>query len=88
MFGITHFTAIINPPQAAILALGGSRPVLDPATETPHMAMCGTLCADARVVDDSVAARFMEAFRAVLEEPMLMLSQGRPVDLQALFARP
>ncbi|ELT97657.1 hypothetical protein CAPTEDRAFT_223597 [Capitella teleta] len=88
MFGISHFTAIINPPQAAILAVGGSRMVLDPETEAPVAKMSATLCYDERVIDDSVAAEFMQTFKEVMQNPMLMLSQSKPINLKSLFERP
>ena len=54
MFGISEFTAVINPPQACILAVGGSRAVLnqDARAETQ---MTVTLSADARIVDAETA---------------------------------
>jgi pyruvate/2-oxoglutarate dehydrogenase complex dihydrolipoamide acyltransferase (E2) component len=88
MFGISHFTAIINPPQAAILAVGGSRLVLDPETASPVTKMSATLCYDERVVDDALAAEFMETFGEIMENPMLMLTQSKPVGLKSLFERP
>jgi pyruvate dehydrogenase E2 component (dihydrolipoamide acetyltransferase) len=75
-FGIETFTAIINPPEAAILAVGavqwrfvpdeGGNPVA-----RPMMKM--TLSADHRVVDGAMAARFLQDLRAALEAPMLLL---------------
>jgi len=75
-FGIEQFTAIINPPQAAILAVGITRPepVADEegrVTVRPVMRM--TLSADHRIVDGAVAARFLTDLREVLEKPMLLL---------------
>lgn len=86
MFGITEFSAVINPPQACILAVGSSRLVLNSDAQ-PETHMTVTLSADARIVDDFLAARFLEAFREVMEEPMLMLSQSVPVSLETLFAK-
>ncbi len=75
-FGIEQFTAIINPPQAAILAVGATRPepVVDKEGEVvvrPVMRM--TLSADHRVVDGAVAARFLSDLREALEAPTLLL---------------
>jgi len=75
-FGIEQFTAIINPPQVAILAVGVSRPepVVDEEGEVvvrPVMRM--TLSADHRVVDGAVAARFLADLREALEAPALLL---------------
>ena len=86
MYGIHEFTAIVNPPSASILAVGGTHTELD-GEGRPYPALTVTLCSDGRVVDDALAARFLDTFRHVLEKPMLMLSQGAPVDLQALFAK-
>ncbi|MBC7251152.1 MAG: 2-oxo acid dehydrogenase subunit E2 [Anaerolineae bacterium] len=75
-FGIEQFTAIINPPQAAILAVGITRPepVADEegrVTVRPVMRM--TLSADHRIVDGAVAAHFLTDLREVLENPILLL---------------
>lgn len=75
-FGIEQFTAIINPPQAAILAVGTSRPEVVVGEEgqivvRPVMRM--TLSADHRVVDGAVAARFLSDLREALEAPVLLL---------------
>jgi pyruvate dehydrogenase E2 component (dihydrolipoamide acetyltransferase) len=75
-FGIEQFTAIINPPQAAILAVGATRPepVADEEGQVivrPVMRM--TLSADHRIVDGAVAAHFLTDLREVLEKPTLLL---------------
>jgi len=75
-FGIEQFTAIINPPQAAILAVGATRPepVVDEAGQVivcPVMRM--TLSADHRIVDGAAAARFLTDLRKALEAPALLL---------------
>jgi len=87
MFGISEFSAVINPPQACIMAVGGSRVVLDSETEMPKTLMSVTLSSDARVVDDYIVARFLEAFQEVMENPMMMLSQSKTPDLSRLFAK-
>jgi pyruvate dehydrogenase E2 component (dihydrolipoamide acetyltransferase) len=75
-FGIEQFTAIINPPQAAILAVGATRPEVVADEEgqiavRPIMRM--TLSADHRIVDGAVAAHFLTDLREALETPTLLL---------------
>ncbi|MBK1668932.1 pyruvate dehydrogenase complex dihydrolipoamide acetyltransferase [Rhodovibrio sodomensis] len=75
MFGITNFQAIINPPQACILAVGKSeqRPVVkDDALSVATMMSC-TLSVDHRVVDGAIGANFLSELRKLLEDPMSML---------------
>ncbi|KDQ19930.1 hypothetical protein BOTBODRAFT_101748 [Botryobasidium botryosum FD-172 SS1] len=74
MYGISHFTAIINTPQAGILALGGVNPTLVPADnekgfETKQI-MKATLSVDHRVVDGAVGAQWVGAFKNYLENPL------------------
>ncbi|XP_053497200.1 pyruvate dehydrogenase protein X component, mitochondrial [Ictalurus furcatus] len=74
MFGISGFSAVINPPQACILAVGRSRAELTLAAEglcTQHL-MTVTLSSDGRLVDDELASRFLEKFRNNLEKPQRM----------------
>jgi pyruvate dehydrogenase E2 component (dihydrolipoamide acetyltransferase) len=75
-FGVEEFTAIINPPQAAILAVGATKPTVVPDEEgqvvvRPIMRI--TLAADHRVVDGAVAANFIADLKARLESPVLLL---------------
>ncbi|MCJ8735847.1 hypothetical protein PDJAM_G00252220 [Pangasius djambal] len=75
MFGISGFSAVINPPQACILAVGRSRAELTPTAEglcTQHL-MTVTLSSDGRLVDDELASRFLEKFRKNLEKPQRMV---------------
>jgi pyruvate dehydrogenase E2 component (dihydrolipoamide acetyltransferase) len=75
MFGITNFQAIINPPQACILAVGKSeqRPVVkDGALSVATMMSC-TLSVDHRVVDGAIGANFLSELRKLLEDPISML---------------
>lgn len=75
MYGIRQFAAIINPPQACILAVGAGeqRPVVrDGALAVATMMTC-TLSVDHRVVDGAVGAEFLAAFKALMEKPMGML---------------
>ncbi len=75
MYGITEFSAIINPPQAAILAVGGLEKQLQlvegEITERSLMAI--TVSVDHRVVDGAVAAQFLQTLRRYLEAPTLLL---------------
>merc|ERR1712088_765148 len=71
MFGIAEFTAIINAPQVAILAVGGGRNIIDPVTMRQTTVMTSTLSFDQRYVDDAAAAEFMSVFRALIEKPEL-----------------
>jgi pyruvate dehydrogenase E2 component (dihydrolipoamide acetyltransferase) len=76
MFGVEDFVAIINPPQAAILALGAVQrtPIVDEdGAIKAGTRMKATISADHRVTDGAEAARFMRSFKAILEEPMRML---------------
>ncbi|XP_004406134.1 PREDICTED: pyruvate dehydrogenase protein X component, mitochondrial isoform X2 [Odobenus rosmarus divergens] len=77
MFGIDEFTAVINPPQACILAVGRFRPVLKleedeegNARLQQHQLITVTMSSDSRVVDDELATRFLENFKANLENPI------------------
>ncbi|MNN79213.1 Dihydrolipoyllysine-residue acetyltransferase component of pyruvate dehydrogenase complex [compost metagenome] len=76
MYGISQFAAIINPPQAAILAVGAAerRPVVDEDGQlAAATVMTVTLSADHRVVDGAVGARWLAAFRALIENPVRIL---------------
>lgn len=77
MFGIEEFTAIINPPQSAILAVGATMPTpwVNAAGEVvvqPRMKM--TMSCDHRVVDGAVGAQFLKTLVGYLEDPLMMLS--------------
>ncbi|MCZ8395808.1 pyruvate dehydrogenase complex dihydrolipoamide acetyltransferase [Achromobacter ruhlandii] len=76
MYGIKQFAAIINPPQAAILAVGAAerRPVVDDNGDLKAATvMTVTLSADHRVVDGAVGARWLAAFRVLIEAPVRIL---------------
>jgi len=73
MFGITEFSAIINPPQVAILAVGGGITRLGDDLK-PKTDLRATLSFDARAVTDAEAARFLQVFRQFLEEPTRILT--------------
>ena len=78
MFGIEEFTAIINPPDACILAIGGimEKPVVKNGAIVPGHTMKVTLSCDHRVVDGATGAAFLNSFKHLLEEPALMLGVG------------
>lgn len=83
MFGIDEFSAVINPPQAAILAVGGGTkrvvptPYVDGADEQPKPSiktiMTARLSADRRVVDEATASLFMAAFKKYMTKPELLM---------------
>jgi len=76
MYGISQFAAIINPPQAAILAVGAAerRPVVgDNGELVAATVMTVTLSADHRAVDGAVGARWLAAFRTLIENPVRIL---------------
>jgi pyruvate dehydrogenase E2 component (dihydrolipoamide acetyltransferase) len=74
MFGVTEFSAIINPPQAAILAVatGAKRPVVKNDALAIATVMTCTLSADHRVVDGALGAKLLAAFKALIEHPVMM----------------
>ena len=76
MYGIEQFTAIINPPQASILAVGAAVERFVPVQGQPVLAteMCCTLSCDHRAVDGAVGAELLRSFRSLIEEPLLMLA--------------
>lgn len=75
MFGIDEFTAIINPPDACILAVGGISqvPVVKNGAVVPGNIMKVTLSCDHRVVDGATGAAFLQTLKGLLEEPLRML---------------
>ena len=75
MFGVTQFNAIVNPPQAGILAVGAGeqRAIVRDGGIVAATVMTCTLSCDHRVVDGAVGARFLAAVKGFLEEPMTML---------------
>ncbi|WP_444633264.1 pyruvate dehydrogenase complex dihydrolipoamide acetyltransferase [Cupriavidus oxalaticus] len=75
MHGVAEFSAIINPPQAAILAVGATQPmpvVRDGQVEVAQVMRC-TLSVDHRAIDGALAAKWLAAFRRLLENPLAML---------------
>jgi len=75
MFGIEEFTAIINPPNACILAVGAIRdvPVVKNGEVVPGKRMKVTLSSDHRIVDGAKAASFLNTLRTMIENPLAMM---------------
>ncbi len=75
MFGIKSFASIINEPQGAILSVGAGekRPVARGDTLAVATVMTVTLTCDHRVVDGAIGARFLAAFKAMIEDPITMI---------------
>jgi pyruvate dehydrogenase E2 component (dihydrolipoamide acetyltransferase) len=75
MFGIKEFTAIINPPEAAIFAVGGATPtaVVRNGEIVVRQMMHVTMSCDHRVIDGATGAKFLQTFKQMLENPILML---------------
>ena len=75
MFGISEFSAVINPPQIAILAIGSPKPIVRDFDRIDKMLTC-TLSYDARVLDEELVAQFLEAYKELIEDPVLLESSG------------
>jgi pyruvate dehydrogenase E2 component (dihydrolipoyllysine-residue acetyltransferase) len=75
MFGIKEFTAIINPPEAGILAVGGASPtpVVRNGEIVVRNIMNVTMSCDHRTIDGAAGAKFLQTFRQMLEQPAMML---------------
>jgi len=75
MYGVKEFSAVINPPQGAILAVGAGeeRPIIKDGAVAAATLMTCTLSVDHRVVDGAVGARFLSAFKGLIEDPLTML---------------
>jgi len=75
MFGIEAFTAVINPPEGAILAVGTIRhePVVEEGAVVPGRRMRFTMSCDHRLIDGATGAKFMAAFKRIVESPLNML---------------
>ena len=76
MFGIKEFTAIINPPESGILAVGGAAPtaVVRNGEIVVRNIMNVTMSCDHRVIDGATGAKFLQTFKQMLEQPALMLA--------------
>ena len=75
MFGVKDFAAVINPPHATILAVGvgEERAVVRDGKVVPAQIMTVTLSTDHRAVDGALGAQLMQAFKALIENPVLMV---------------
>ncbi|MGT2511660.1 pyruvate dehydrogenase complex dihydrolipoamide acetyltransferase [Cupriavidus basilensis] len=75
MFGVSGFSAIINPPQAAILAVGATQavPVVEDGELKVGQVMRCTLSVDHRAIDGALAAKWLAAFQRLIENPLSML---------------
>jgi pyruvate dehydrogenase E2 component (dihydrolipoamide acetyltransferase) len=75
MFGVTRFTAVINPPQSAILAVGAmeQRPAVVDGAVVPRHQMDVTLACDHRILYGADAARFLARIRELLEQPLALV---------------
>ncbi|MFN2453946.1 MAG: pyruvate dehydrogenase complex dihydrolipoamide acetyltransferase [Pyrinomonadaceae bacterium] len=76
MFGIDDFTAVINPPEAAILAVGAvaAKPVARGNEIVVRQMMRVTMSCDHRVIDGATGAKFLQTFKKILENPLLLIT--------------
>jgi pyruvate dehydrogenase E2 component (dihydrolipoamide acetyltransferase) len=72
---VREFSAIINPPQAAILAVaaGEQRPVVKDGALAIATVMTCTISVDHRVIDGALAAEFMQGLKAIIEDPLSLM---------------
>lgn len=75
MFGIDQFTAIINPPEAGIIAIGGieSKPVVANGEVVVRRRLRVTMSCDHRVIDGATGARFLQTLRRLIENPLMLV---------------
>ena len=75
MFGIKAFSSIINEPQGAIMSVGAGeqRPVVKNGQLAVATVMTVTLTCDHRVVDGAIGAKFLAAFKPLIEEPLTLI---------------
>jgi len=75
MLGIKEFSAVINPPQGAILAVGAGeqRPIVKDGALSVATVMSCTLSCDHRAVDGAIGAKLLNAFKGLIEDPVTML---------------
>ena len=75
MYGVKAFDAVLNPPQACILAVGAGeqRPVVEKGALAIATVMSCTLSVDHRAVDGAIGAEYLAAFKALIEDPMAMM---------------
>ena len=74
MFGIDEFTAVINPPEGAILAVGAMKPraVARDNEVVIKQTMRVTMSCDHRVIDGAVGAQFLRTFKQIMENPLYL----------------
>jgi pyruvate dehydrogenase E2 component (dihydrolipoamide acetyltransferase) len=75
MFGIDEFTAVINPPEGAILAIGAMspKPVVRAGEIVVKQMMRVTMSCDHRVIDGATGAKFLQTFKKILENPLYLV---------------
>jgi pyruvate dehydrogenase E2 component (dihydrolipoamide acetyltransferase) len=75
MFGIDEFTAVINPPEGAILAVGAmtAKPIVKDEQIVVRQLMRVTMSCDHRVIDGATGARFLQTFKKILENPLYLV---------------
>jgi len=75
MFGIDEFTAVINPPEGAILAVGAmtAKPVVRGNEIVVRQIMRVTMSCDHRVIDGATGARFLQTFKKTMENPLYLV---------------
>jgi pyruvate dehydrogenase E2 component (dihydrolipoamide acetyltransferase) len=75
MFGIDQFTAIINPPEAGILAVGGSesKPIVVDGSLEVRQRMRVTMSCDHRVIDGATGAKFLQTLKRYVENPLSLV---------------
>ena len=75
MFGIDEFTAIINPPEGGILAIGAmtARPVIRDGAVVARQMMRVTMSCDHRIIDGATGAKFLQTFKKILENPLYLV---------------
>jgi pyruvate dehydrogenase E2 component (dihydrolipoamide acetyltransferase) len=75
MFDIDQFTGVINPPEAALLAVGSiaEKPVVHDGQVVARKRMRVTMSCDHRVIDGATGARFLQTLRRMLENPLAMV---------------
>jgi pyruvate dehydrogenase E2 component (dihydrolipoamide acetyltransferase) len=76
MFGIDEFTAVINPPEGAILAVGAMqpKPVVREGEVVVRQLMRVTMSCDHRVIDGATGAKFLQTFKKILENPLYLIA--------------
>jgi len=75
MFGINEFTAIINPPEGGILAIGAMtpQPVVREGEVVVRQMMRVTMSCDHRLIDGATGAKFLQTFKKILENPLYLV---------------